>query len=466
MSRSARMVVAALVVGCAALAGQIHGGHPAAAEPVLGPSTPALPGVQLPGPHEWIDRVIPAPALPPAPATPLVDGGGLPPELAALRAAVLPDPIGDHFIDHWPERLDELAPGALVAWRDVSATAAPLLFLPVRQVLQLKYRTTDSRGLPSYAVASLVIPAAAWTGEGDRPIVVNNVPINGLGRDCSPSYTLTHGISFKTNLSEFIPPTTQLAMARGYAVLIPDHEGPRMAYAEPYVAGHAVLDAMRAVRGWLSDEFGDSRFGMIGYSGGAIATNAAAKLMGEYAPELAEVVVGAALGGVPVDYEILAGSMNANLASGVFLGATFAVGRERPEILARMNNLARWVGTSFMKNQCVDVFALPGVFLLPMDIAANIPDPLHSDLARDIYRITRLEDRRSPVPLFVYHGEQEFWVPVRGARDLVREQCALGANVVYRSVFGEHIVAALTGYPEAVLWLDERLRGVPAVSEC
>ncbi|MFI6871724.1 lipase family protein [Nocardia sp. NPDC050406] len=432
--------------------------------PVAGP--PPIPGLDLPGLQEWIDRIVPPPALGPVTNSPLVDADRLEPDLAALRAAVMPDPIGDAFVDYWPPNLDTFAPGEVIGVRDVTATGGPILFPPVRQVLQLKFRTTDAAGLPSYAIASLVVPTGEWAGNGDRPIVVNNVPINGLGRDCNPSYTFVHGITTETNLSEFIPPTTQLAVARGYAVLIPDHEGPRMAYAEPFVAGHAVLDAMRAVRGAFSDEFGDSVFGMIGYSGGAIATNAASKLMSTYAPELTGVVVGAALGGVPVDYELLARSMNANLASGVFFGATFAIGRERPEILAHMNHLAQWIAVSPMKNQCVDVFALPGIFHLPMDVAANFPDPLHSDLAEEIYRITRLEDRKSAVPLYIYHGQQEFWVPLEGARNLADEQCALGTDVVYRSVFGEHVVAAVTGYPEAILWLDARLRGEPAVSEC
>ncbi|MFE3290410.1 lipase family protein [Rhodococcus sp. NPDC059234] len=98
-------------------------------------------------------------------------------------------------------------------------------------------------------------------------------------------------------------PTTALAAQRGYAVLIPDHEGPRIAYAEPFVAGHAVLDSIRRLRGALPDEFGDSRFAMVGYSGGATATHGAAKLIDSYAPELAGHVVGAALRGIPAPSE-------------------------------------------------------------------------------------------------------------------------------------------------------------------
>ncbi|UFS98940.1 lipase family protein [Nocardia huaxiensis] len=473
-----RILLAALLIGCtAALNGAAgiahaqpddaaHSDDPAQPGDVSGTIPANLPGLDLPGLQRWIEELVPPPNLPPAPDTPLVDGADLPPELASLRAAVMPSAIGDGFVDDWPEDLADFAPGQLITWRDITQTASGVLFVPVRQVVQLKYRTTDSHGLPSYAVSTLVVPTGVWAGEGQRPVVVNNLPINSLGRDCNPGHTLAHGFSRKTNLADYIPPTTQLALLRGYAVLIPDHEGPRMAYAEPFVAGHAVLDGIRSVRESVPDEFGASRFGLIGYSGGAIATNGAVRLMSDYAPELIDVVAGAAMGGVPADYEILARSMNANLASGVFMAATFAIGRERPEILERMNSLAQWAAVSVMKDTCMDTFALFGLLLLPIDIAANILDPLQSDLARDIYSATRMEGRKSPVPLYIYHGEQEFWVPPEGAKNLYVEQCALGANAVYRSVLGEHIIAAFTGYPEALIWLDARLRGEAAISEC
>ncbi|MGW4532316.1 lipase family protein [Nocardia sp. NPDC004340] len=461
-----RRLAAALTIGCCVIV--TYCAAPGFAQPPEPGTAPNPPGISLPDIQRWIDQLLPAPALPPAPVeSPLVDTPELAPDLAALRAATMPAPIGDPFIDDWPAGLDALDPGGMVAVRDVTATAAPTLIVPVRQVLQFKYRTNDSHDEPSYAIASLVLPVGEWTGPGQRPVVMNNLPIDALGRDCNPGYTLAHGFTRAANLTGYALPTTQLALLRGYGVLITDHEGPRMAYAEPTVAGHAILDAIRATRGYLPDELGESRFGMIGYSGGAIATNGAVKLMSEYAPELSEVVVGAALGGVPADFSILARSMNANLASGVFLGAVFGIGRERPEILARMNHLAQWVTTSQLINsQCSEVFGIPGVLQLPIDIAANIPDPLDSELAHQIYAITRMDGKKSPVPLFIFNGEQEFWVPAEGAKNLYREQCDLGVPAVYRSVLGEHFIAAFTGYPESLTWLDERLQGVPAPNEC
>lgn len=468
--RCLRTGALALLVIVLFLTGQAAAQPPGIPIPGLPVSPPPtdVSGAILPTVQEWIDQVIPPPPIAPAPhPAPMSETHDMTPELAALRQAVLPAPVGDPIFDLWPPNLADSAPGAVLEVRDITASAAPLVVVPIRQALLFKYRTTDAHGRPSFATATLVIPASPSPMPGARPVVVNNLPIDALGRHCTPSYTLAHGFSFADSaFTDFVPPTTHLAALRGYAVLIPDHEGPLMAYAEPYVAGHAVLDAVRAVRDWRADEFGASRFAMTGYSGGAIATHGAVKLIDSYAPELAPFLAGAALGGVPADFEILARSMNGNLASAVFMAAVFGIARERPEILTRMNHFAQWVTTSPMKDQCISVFALPGVLLLPIDIAANIADPLRSTLAQDIYEVTRMAGLASATPLYIYNGEQEFWIPAEGARNLYREQCALGVTAVYRGVLGEHIIAAGLGYPEAVLWLDERLRGVPAESEC
>ena len=460
------LVIVPLLVGQAAAQPPAPPGLPRPALPVFPPPAETNGGF-LPGVQQWIDRVLPPPPIASGPQpVPEVENNHPAPELAALHQAVLPAPSGDPIFDRWPPDLAGFAPGAVIEVRDITASAAPLVVVPIRQAVLFKYRTTDAHGRPSFATATLVIPATASPAPGARPVLVNNLPIDALGRQCTPGYTLSHGLSIHSAVTDFLPPTTQLAALRGYAVLIPDHEGPLMAYAEPYVAGHAVLDAVRAVRGWRPAEFGASRFAMSGYSGGAIATHGAAKLIESYAPELAPSLAGAALGGVPADYEILSRSMNGNLASGVFMAAVFGIARERPELLARMNHLAQWVSTSPIKDQCISVFALPGVLHLPIDIAANIADPLHSALAHDIYAVTRMAGLASATPLYSYNGEQEFWIPAEGARNLYREQCALGVTAVYRSVPGEHLIAAGLGYPEAMVWLDERLRGIPAHSEC
>jgi hypothetical protein len=270
----------------------------------------------------------------------------------------------------------------------------------------------------------------------------------------------------KFNVGDLFPPNTAWGLSRGYAVLIPDHEGPWMAYAEPRVAGHVVLDSIRAVRDILPTEFTDSRFAITGYSGGAIASYAAAMLLDEYAPELSGSVVGAAIGGVVTDYRMVASRFNGNSASGILLVVALAMGREHPEILGHLNHLAQWAATSPIKDTCGDSNGLLGVVGLPIDAAANISAPLTSGFADRIFGQLNLTDRKAGAPLYIYHAASDFWIPHENGDDLYRDQCARGVPAVHRTEPGEHIIALFTGFPGEIGWIDGRLRGEPAPSEC
>lgn len=448
----------------------------ASAEPV--PSLPGLPFVlpdlgEVPTLPEILDQIVPPPELPPvtepvppvAALSPQDKASGLE-DIQALRTAMMPKDIGEPFFDHYPDNLPGLANGQVIEERDVTATAALFVGAPTSRVVQFKFRSNDASDQPSFGTATLVIPAAAWSGPGDRPVVVNNLPINGLGRHCTPGYTMAHGLSPSTGVTDYVPPVTALAVARGYAVLIPDHEGPRMAYAVPQVAGHVILDSIRAMT-QLFPELGESNIGMQGYSGGAIATNGAAKLIDSYAPELKSRIVGVAIGGTPVDEAVLTQSMNGtvNAAKGVAVAAGIGNAREFPEILTQIGNPARQIGP-FIKDQCIVASAMLGLLPIDLQVLANDVDPFNSELARSVYAKTKMEGVAYGTPLYVYNGQQEFWIPAIMAIDLYHEQCGLGTPSILRLPFGEHAIAAFTGFPEAMTWLDQRLQGIPAPSEC
>ncbi|MFF0488739.1 lipase family protein [Nocardia sp. NPDC004068] len=429
--------------------------------------SPAGADEDAPGPsslQQWIDSVVPPPALPAAPAPPTA--ADLAPTTAALWRAVLPPATGDPVFDAWPEGLDRFAPGDLLEVRDVTATAAPFAVVPIRRALLLKFRSTAGSGAPSYGTATLVIPAAAWTGPGDRPVLINALPINALGARCTPSYSLAHGINDKFNAGDLFPPTTWWGLQRGYAVLVPDHEGPWMSYAEPAVAGHVILDAMRTVRALPGNEFGDSRFAVTGYSGGAIASYATAMLLGEYAPELRGALVGAAAGGLVTDYRGLARKFNGNMASGILLAVSLAMSREHPELLTVMNHLAQWVATSPVKDTCGDSNGPLGVAGIPLEVATNTADPLNAPVADRILRQVDLTDRTAAAPLYIYHGASDIWIPLEPARALYEQQCARGVPAAFHVYPGEHLIGALAGFPDVLDWLDARLRGQPTTGEC
>ncbi|MGW4767246.1 lipase family protein [Nocardia sp. NPDC004278] len=462
MSKLRAVVVVAAMVGCSLLVSPV----PASAGPGISehPQPPTQPAGSVPSElQQWIDATIPAPSFAPAPSPPT---RALPAELAALWQAVRSAPSGDRIFDEWPSGLDALAPGDIVEWRDVTATSALLVTEPISRAVLLKFRTTDASGRPSFGTATLMIPAAAWTGPGEQPVLVSALPINSLGLNCTTSYAMAHGLRNNLFGDDLFPPTTAWALSRGYAVLIPDHEGPWMAYAEPNVAGHVVLDAIRAVRNLFPAEFEGSRVAVGGYSGGAIASYAAAMLLDEYAPELAGVVVGAAMGGLVTDYRMVAQRFDGSSESGILLAVALAMGREYPEILAHMNHLAQWVASSPIKDTCGDSNGPLGVVGIPIEVAADIADPLDSDIADAIFARTDLTNRKSGVPLYIYHAATDFWIPFENGYNLYRDQCARGVPAVHRTEPGEHIIALFTGFPGEIGWLDGRLRGEPAPNEC
>lgn len=448
-ARSLRTVIVTTAVGCLLLTGQ----HGAGAEEEPGPT-------EL---QQGIDAVIPPPPLPPAVSPPTPD---LSPELAALWRGVQSPPTGDPIFDTWPQGLDASNPGDVLEQREVTPTAAEVIPAAVGRARLLKFRSTSATGAPSYGTATLVTPPTPWTGSGTRPVLVDALPINSLGMRCTPSYAMAHGLLSRSNVTDVFPPTTAWALSRGYAVMIPDHEGPWMAYAEPNVAGHVILDGIRAVRAQPGGEFGDSRFAIGGYSGGAIASYAATMLLNEYAPELSGVLVGTTTGGLVTDNRVIADRFNGNFASGVLLVVVLAMAREHPEILGYFNNLAQWVATSPVKNACGEVDGPLGVVGLPIDVAANIDHPLDSGIADEIFARTDLSDRTSASPLYIYHAADDLWIPFAGAQQLYREQCARGVPSVFRSEPGEHIIGLGTGFPGAIAWLDARLRGDPPTDEC
>src|SRR5699024_9480893 len=109
--------------------------------------------------------------------------------------------------------------------------------------------------------------------------------------------------------------------------------------------------------------------------------------------------------------------------------------------------------------------AASGVVRAPVD-ALVIDGGRESPELAEFVEYTRMSDMRSAVPLYIYHGAQELWVPAEGARTLAAEQCAMGGPVEDVEVPGEHVVANYTGYDDASAWLDARLRGEPAGSNC
>ncbi|MFT4200562.1 lipase family protein [Gordonia sp. (in: high G+C Gram-positive bacteria)] len=451
MARLVWALVAATTIGASLCA-------PAArAEPFN--TAPAPPAVR-----DFMNHVAPPPPIPhprrldPRAADPTLDR-----RTQDLRAALLPSPTGDRFFDHWPSNLGALSPGTVIAARRVTPTAGAVLGQPVRRAVLLKFATRDSHDAPSFGTATLLYPTARWSGRGPTPVLVDDVAIDSLGARCTPGYAMSHVRDGGTNDPDRVPPTIQWALDRGFKVLVPDHQGARMAYAEPIAGGRVVLDSIRAMRGLDRQtqrlHVVDAPLVMSGFSGGAIATHGAVKQLDDYAPDLKPLIRGTALGGMPADFALLPGSMNATWATGVLHVATLGIIRERPELLADANDFAQWMAMSPIKDSCTTPAGMLGPTLWPMQLMSRSGDPFHSKLATDLYRVTAMRGRPAGTPLFVYHGRFDWWVPAAGARGFVDDQCRIGVPVTFHEFGAEHWTSAFVGFPDALTWLDSRVRG-------
>lgn len=369
-------------------------------------------------------------------------------------AALYPTPLPDPWFVPFPG-FERAPQGAVLNTRPV--TVGPL-FTPVFAT-QLLVRSTDSRGRPVPIVTTVMVPQAPWVGPGPRPVVAYNTAIDSLGLTCVPSWNLQRG-------SEIEVVAIQMLLSRNYAVVVTDHQGPHQAYAAGRISGHAVLDSLRAAVNtpWLGLS-PRSPIATTGYSGGAIASGWAAELAPTYAPELN--LVGAVIGGAPVDYRILLGSMNGrNMASGVFLAATMGVAREYPELFGLLNDNG-WRLGSFAKDLCLTALAPAGVVApIPVEALSDVPNVIESPIAQRVLAETRMGGQAPKAPVYIYQGQQEFWIPRAGAERLFNEWCARGASVRLDELLGEHLVVALSGLTPAFGWIDDRLAGKPAAPGC
>lgn len=357
-----------------------------------------------------------------------------------------------------PPTIGDAEPGDVLASRRADSPS-----YPNTDIWQIKYRSTNSAGDPIAAVTTVLMPRGR--GEG-TPLVSYQAIVNALGTKCAPS----HGL-FSEELIE--APAVYLGMvARGWAVAVPDYLGPTAAYGAAEMAGKVTLDGIRAVKRFQQLPLTDSPVGLLGYSGGGLATSFAAALAPTYAPELE--IAGIAEGGIPSDLaqiaQNLAYSPLPHPGFGMAMAVALGLEREYPDRFPITENLdARGMTLrNKMFNQCRRSILIDGAFKSARDIstAASLADtPSAQEVLRE-NSITFYEGVPT-APLFVWQGVNDFIAPYQPVADMVGRYCDTGATVQFRGYPGaEHFSATVLGLPEAYLWLDARFRGEAAPSNC
>ena len=359
----------------------------------------------------------------------------------AAATVVVPDQ--DPFYATPPD-IASYADGAVVSSREVTITTTT----PAR-ASQLAYRTNDSHGLAELAVTTVLVPMTPWTGDGTRPAVSIQSAEDSTGTRCAPSYTIRTG-TFQDKKR------VEAMLAKNWAVVTSDFEGPKSAFLTGPQSGHAVLDGIRAAGHFAPAGIGPTaRWGLDGFSGGAAASGWAAQLQPSYAPEL--TFVGAALGGLPANLSAVMANVDGTVWSGFIFGALVSYTREFPEAgIDQMLNAAGRADLAHGADKCVVGLLLAFPFR-HVTSATTMADPLRDPRLADALRRNSLGETAPTMPIFNYQADTDDVVPVAQADDLVRRWRDAGTSVeTIRKPQGTHVSEAGSGQIPALEFLETR----------
>jgi hypothetical protein len=258
--------------------------------------------------------------------------GGLLVGTAAAAQATPTLPSQDSFYSY-NDSLASVAPGTVLRSRTVTVAWVGLP-TPVTAT-QLLYRTTTQLGTPTVTVTTVLRTADV---NPLTRIVSYQMFYDGLGPECDPSYNLQEaaltepsaistlkaaGVPESGNDSQVEEALMTPYLAAGDTLVVSDYEGEDYAWGAGQQSGYETLDGIRAAERFLRVSPRHTPVALLGYSGGSIATAWATEVAPAYAPDLD--VVGAAAGGVPVDFagelQYLDGSSSwAGVMPGVLVG--------------------------------------------------------------------------------------------------------------------------------------------------
>ncbi|MEV0685116.1 lipase family protein [Nocardia sp. NPDC050378] len=377
----------------------------------------------------------------------------------AHSAPLYPSPDPDPFYAQ-PADLSGTQPGDVLEVRPMPALA----MFPDTTVTAVKFRSNNSAGEPIAATTTVLQPN---NQQPDAPVLSYQHIINGLGVRCSVSKVLyTSDPDLMVREAVF----WNVALRRGWTMVLPDHLGPNFAYGAAKLGGQVTLDSIRAIRQVEQLRVANSRVAMAGYSGGGMATAWAAALQPEYAPEVE--IAGAAMGGVPMNLvSMLEGlGFGTHPVFGLALAAGIGLEREYPQRfpISDQMNAKGLAARASIADACTNDILASGAGRGILDFAATtsmVQDPQ----ARAVVEENSLElyDGAPVMPVFEWHSPIDGLIPVDAITNTVHRWCAAGTPVVTESTpTPDHLTAAVLGLPAALDWLDARLRGETAPSTC
>lgn len=371
-------------------------------------------------------------------------------------------PAYDSF--HRPQPgFEHARPGTVLRSRDVELAFMGLV--PQKfSATQLLYRTTDLNGEPRATVTTVVVPTER-AAAGPLPIVSYQCAIDAVAGRCFPSYALRRGAKAIGSFAQFEFLLIAAALAEGWAVSIPDHEGATGMWGAPYEPGYHVLDGVRAAIN--HDSLGltpKSPIGLWGYSGGGLASAWAAEVQGTYAPELN--VVGAVLGSPVGDLGHTFKRLNGSVYSGLPAMVVAALTHIYPDLERVISERTTDEGKAMLARieKMTTLHAM--LRLAGKDMADLIDGPLEEILltpeVQHVFNSIKLGTCAPKPPVLIVQAVHDRIVSVEDIDELTDTYTRGGASVTYhRDLFSEHMLLHPMSAPMTLRWLRDRFAGQP-----
>ncbi|PSR84065.1 lipase 1 [Coniella lustricola] len=368
--------------------------------------------------------------------------------------------------DPWytaPAGYQDASPGEVLRNRTAQGDLAATVGSNCSAAYNLLYRTTASQGNATFAVATVLVPRDVPAGTS--ALLSYQIPYDSAYINSSPSYSLYEGVS----------QDIKIALGKGYFVVVPDYEGPLASFTAGHMSGYATLDGVRATLN-AADLYGlpeDPYYAVWGYSGGALASEWAAELQEDYAPELD--FAGAALGGLTPNVTSVLLTINERLSAGLAPPAIIGLLSQWPAVQSWVysqftaNTRGTYTEANFLAaenytlSQAESAYELQDIFLYFKSGESTLTGPQVSSVV-DQDGVMGLHGTPT-MPVFAYKAIQDQISPVEDTDALIAKYCAAGANILYeRNTVGTHGQEEVYGDPAATAWLDAVLTGTYADS--
>lgn len=407
-----------------------------------------------------------------------------PPASPPFLPTAAPQPKNDPFYTYTDSKpLPDVLPGTVLKTRSfpyrIFGTFPTLL-----KATQLLYRSTSQTSTPTVNVTSVVQPPI----QPDKTkVIAYQSAYDSLNQNHEPSYAISGGRTLGGVINNVEAAVFTPFLVEGYTIIVADTEGQGADFAAGPEYGRNTLDSIRAAfNSRVVDLPRDAQVAMLGYSGGAIATEWAAELAPTCAPDVNKRMIGAAIGGVLVhpahNLLYVEGSLT---WAGVIPMAIAGIAR------AFHINLAQYLNDTGMKifkdMENASIINVLGQYpgLTWNDLASPAyPSPEAIPIYVETVNKLIMGTGGTPtIPLFIGQGANGVLEGTPGnkpgigvgdgvmiagdVRTLARSYCAKGATVHYEQYDDlSHVSSLLPWLPKSIDWIMQRFTGSPARDNC